>query len=97
MKKGYQKRLNKLSDKFNESVVTSGARELDEIPELEELDQILELPQPLREMSLVKAICDSHRRRRKTVQVAKNQTSPNPVLSVWQETSTKSLNYNSRN
>ncbi len=103
MKKGYQKLLNKLSETSHASSTLGGSLATDEnllneeLPEIDGLDQILALPNPLRENSLVKAICDAHRRRQKTKHSKVNIGSPNPILARWQEDSNNEQNYNSRN
>ena len=108
MKKAYQKRLDKI---FRQSPdKTCGVDEdtnNDDIPEIEELDQILELPPPIREISFVKAVCKTYKRCRKS---KNDSTKPEPSsepqkssasdpssLAEWQESDSKSQTYNSRN
>ena len=105
MKKSYQKRIDNLSRRLcEENAVLNNTAALDnvmheELPEIEGLDEILELPQPLREISLVKAICDGHKnRKRKKAKAISSEggLSKVPELAAWQESS-KDQFYNSQN
>ena len=70
---------------------------LEELPQIENLDEILELPQPLREISFVKAICDGHKnRKRSKTTLSERRLTAVPELAAWQESS-KDTMFNSQN
>ena len=54
MKKSYQKRLDKVENDSGDCCA-----------EIQDLDSILALPHPLRELSFVHAVCDGHRNPKK--------------------------------
>jgi hypothetical protein len=81
MKRSYQKSLN---------IVANGIDEL--VPEIPNLDQILKLPHPLREASLVQSICDIHRKSKKSGSKSKTAS-----LAAWIETPLKGQHQDNQN
>lgn len=109
MKKRYQTRLEKIDkdsidkNRFaNDSLVENTfTNESDDVlPEIPELDSILELPQPLKEMALVQAICHAHRSSVKQKSSSK-QTSlnkhGNAPLAAWVNSNSKSQQQDNQN